>query len=82
MTRTGDLAGPLVVSYTVAGSASAGVDYAPLTGTVTIPDGQASATIAVTPVDDRLAEGPETVSVLLAHDATYVFGGGPSHRHA
>ena len=56
-----------VVSYTVAGSATAGTDYTALSGTVTIPAGSTSATIDVTGiVADSLVEGTETVDITLS----------------
>ncbi|RMF68154.1 MAG: hypothetical protein D6742_05800, partial [Cyanobacteria bacterium J069] len=54
-----------VLSYTVAGTATPGADYTALTGTVTIPAGQLSATIPVTVLDDTLIEGSESVIVTL-----------------
>jgi hypothetical protein len=41
---------------------------------VTIPAGQASATITVTPVNDALVEGPETVILTLVDGASYDLG--------
>ena len=63
----------LVVNYTVDGSASNGVDYANLSGTVTIPAGQSNASIVVAPIQDTVVEGMETVRVTLA-DGPYVVG--------
>ncbi len=56
-----------VISYTVAGTAEPGDgnDYEELSGTVTIPAGQMSAVIDVTPLNDDQTEGPETVIVTL-----------------
>src|SRR5262249_11267825 len=51
--------------YTVGGTAENGVDYHALSGRVTIPSGASSAPIVVEPIDDRLVEGPETVSIRL-----------------
>ena len=56
VTRTGSTAAALTVSYTVGGTATAGSDYTALSGSVTIAAGAASATIAVTPVDDTAVE--------------------------
>jgi CARDB protein len=42
ISRTGTTTGDLIVSYTVSGSASNGVDYGTLSGTATVPNGQAS----------------------------------------
>ncbi len=54
-----------VINYTVAGSASSGNDFTPLSGTVTIAAGDTSAVISVPVADDSLVEGTETVSVSL-----------------
>lgn len=54
-----------VVSYTVAGSATAGVDYSPLSGSVEIPAGQKTATILVSVIKDTIVEEDETVVVTL-----------------
>jgi len=59
-------ASPLLVNFTVSGSATPGIDYASVGTSVTIPAGQNSATVTVTPVADGLPEPPETVVVTLA----------------
>src|SRR5258708_8533880 len=59
--RSGDTGLALVVYYHIGGTASNGVDYETLPGTVTIPGGAASALIEVDPIDDFLVEGTETV---------------------
>ncbi len=41
---------------------------------VTIPAGQSSATITVTPVDDAVTEGNETVVLTLSNSAAYAIG--------
>ncbi len=64
-TRTGPTAGALTVNFTVGGTASAS-DYNALPATVVIPDGLASATLLITPVNDILIEGSETVVITLA----------------
>lgn len=64
---------PLTVYYTVTGStATSGVDYAPLSGSVTIPAGSLSAAFEITPIDDRSDEGAEDVVVTLQDGAGYV----------
>ena len=55
--------GGITVSYSVSGSATAGSDYATLSGAVTIPAGASSATISVDVLDDNVVELPETVLV-------------------
>jgi hypothetical protein len=74
VTRTGNTAAALTVRYTVAGTATAGSDYVALSGQVVIPAGSATATVTVTPIDDAVMEGPETVVVRLATNASYTVG--------
>lgn len=64
--REGDLTGNLVVNYTVSGAANNGVDYVALPGSVTIPSGAASVDIVLTPLNDTLLEGDESVILTLA----------------
>jgi len=61
VTRSGGTGLALVVYYRIGGTASNGVDYQTLPGTVTIPEGAVSALIEVDPIDDLLVEGTETV---------------------
>ena len=59
--RDGSTNDPLLtVFYRMSGTASNGVDYNFLPGTVTIPAEQTSLSIAVQPIDDNLFEGTET----------------------
>lgn len=61
----------LTISYTVGGTATNGVDYSLLSGTLVIPAGQTSATIPVEVVDDNIGEASETVTVTLGQVAGY-----------
>ena len=61
LTRTGATTAALTVSYTVGGTATAGSDYVALSGSVQIPAGAATATVTVTPVNERWSEIDETV---------------------
>src|SRR6266568_3466355 len=63
--RVGPTNVPLTVYYDVGGTASNGVDYAALCGSVIIPSGSFFAPITVTPVDDDEIEGTESVIVGL-----------------
>ncbi len=74
VTRTGATSSALTVSYTVAGNATNGADYATLSGTVMIPAGSTTASIAVTPINDTNLEGDETVQLSLAGTSTYNVG--------
>src|SRR5438552_1364261 len=74
VSRSGDISRDLAVNYLVTGTATSGRDYDPLPGTVPIPAGAASATILLTPRDDLLTEGNETLVVFLADSTTYNVG--------
>ena len=79
VTRTGGgTTSPLTVSYAVSGTATSGSDFATLSGSVTIPTGRTSATIAVTPVDDDTIESDETVVVTLSANPAYIVGASAS----
>jgi hypothetical protein len=67
ITRTGgDLGKDLLVQYTLGGSATNGDDYDALALEATIPAGLKSIKVAVTPKDDDIAEGTETVVLALS----------------
>ncbi|MEW6302831.1 MAG: S8 family serine peptidase [Verrucomicrobiota bacterium] len=72
--RTGDVAGPLVVSYIAGGTADNGVDYQLLGGTATIPAGASSVAVVVQPLDDPLIELPELVILTLSPSPDYDIG--------
>jgi len=75
--RTGAITSSLAVGYTVAsGSGQAsGFDYTPvLNGSATIAPGQSFVDITITPVDDLLVEGPETIALTLTSSSTYSLG--------
>jgi hypothetical protein len=76
-TRSSGPATDLVVSYAVGGTATAGLDYSGLsTGsgvqTVTIPAGQASATITVFPLPDDQEEPDESLDLVLLPSPSYL----------
>lgn len=72
--RIGDFSSALTVNYAVGGTAASGSDYITLSGTVHFDAGSPSETIILTPVDDALMEGDETVIVALAAGAGYQVG--------
>jgi len=65
----GDLSQPLTVNFTVsaASTATAGVDYAPLTSPVTIPAGQSVLLMPIDVFADGLTEGQESIRLLIAN---------------
>src|ERR1043166_1211914 len=72
--RTGDTSQPLPVSWTFSGTAVNGSDYQQLPTTGTIPAGQADADLTITPIDDNIVEGPETVIVTVVSGPGYSAG--------
>ena len=56
---------PTVVAWSIGGSATSGVDYVALSGTVTFAAGSTSQTIDLTVIDDVVVEGPEDVVLTL-----------------
>ena len=78
--QTNNTGSAITINYTVTGSATSTADYTALGGTVDIAAGSDNATITVTPVDDALVEGNETVTVTLAAagGGEYTIGGANS----
>jgi hypothetical protein len=73
--RTAPTNADLIVNCTIGGSASSPADYTiSPTCPVTIPAGSSSITITVTPVDDNIPEGDETVTLTLAAGSGYTIG--------
>ena len=64
----------LALTYTVEGTALPGVDYKPLSGTVTAPAGATTVHIPVTIIDDVLEDNGETVRLKLADGSGYTVG--------
>lgn len=80
-TRSGSTSSPLSVVYTVAtgtGQATSG-DYTPsLTGSQVIPAGAAFVDVTITPVDDAIVEGSETLTLTLSDTGDYDVGASTS----
>ncbi len=67
----GGTTGALDVSYVVSGTAINGTDYDLLSGTITIPDTASGADLIVSPINDALLEGTETVTVTVVAGPGY-----------
>ncbi len=63
--REGETNDSLTVYYATGGTASNGVDYAMLPGSVTIDPGRRTAQIVINPFDENVPECPETVILTL-----------------
>jgi hypothetical protein len=72
--RSGATNDDLTVNYDVGGSATNGVDYVPLPGTVVIPAGQRHVDITVVPIDDGPPDISSTVTLKLTGSTNYVLG--------
>jgi hypothetical protein len=70
-TRIGATNNALNISFTISGTAVAGVRYVALTNSVIIPAGQISVTLPVVAIDDHVVEGEQTVIVSLTENETY-----------
>ncbi len=68
LARAGDQ--PVTVRYaTTTGSATPGLDYTPVSGTLTFPPGASSRTVSVPLLGDALDEGDETLTLTLSAPA-------------
>lgn len=69
---TGD---DLEIDYTIGGTADQGDDYANLSGSVVIEEGESTGTITITPINDDDIESNETVILTLVNGTGYTVGG-------
>jgi hypothetical protein len=63
--RTGNTSRPLLVHYSIGGTASNGLDYRELSGKVVIPAGSGKTNVVIHALADNLIEGLETVVLNL-----------------
>ena len=74
LTRTGNTVNPLTVNYQLSGTAIQGTDYSSLNGTATFAPGSTTTTVTVTPTDDLVFEGNETVILTVTTGTGYNVG--------
>ncbi len=60
-----DASQPLVINYTVGGTATPGLDYVPLPTSVVIPANQTSIEVPVSALSDNFTEGIETILLTI-----------------
>ena len=72
--RTGVVKEAITVEYTVGGTATAGVDYEPLTGRVTIPAGATSAAVTLSPKANPANINNRTALVSITPKPAYGVG--------
>jgi len=80
--RTGATAADLIVTFTLSGTATNGVDYTLVKETITIPAGYEAADLVIQPLANPAQPGNKTVLVKLAPGATPLFDLGKSNRSA
>jgi hypothetical protein len=78
ITRT-NASGDLAVLYAITGTATNGSDYSTLAASVIIPNGQTTATVTVTPINDSSIESSETVILTLQASSGNYNVGTPSN---
>ncbi|MBC8090100.1 MAG: hypothetical protein H7Z40_22815 [Phycisphaerae bacterium] len=71
ITRSGSTAAPFTVAVAMAGSATNGVDYGLVPGSVTFAAGQSVILVQITPVADVLVEGAETATLNIVPNSAY-----------
>ncbi|MEP3373195.1 MAG: Calx-beta domain-containing protein [Maribacter dokdonensis] len=66
---------PIIVEFLIGGTADVGTDFsASSTNAVSIPDGEQEAEVLITPIDDQIQEGTETVIITLQNGIGYSLG--------
>jgi hypothetical protein len=78
LSRSGATTSSLDVNVTVSGTAGNGVDYVTAPSLMTFPAGQAMIEVDVTPIQDAVNEGTETVGLTLQADPDYIIGSASS----
>ncbi|MES2695842.1 MAG: DUF1800 family protein [Verrucomicrobiota bacterium] len=73
-TRVGAVTAPITVGYSVAGSAVAGTDYMPVSGSVTIPAGASTATVEFMPRKNPENINNRTATVSITPQNAYGVG--------
>lgn len=63
--NNGDTSVNLTIDFNIFGTATNGVDYNPIPNSITIPAGQDSINLIVSPISDGLLEGPETIQLVI-----------------
>ena len=74
LTRSVLTTGTTTVSLAISGSATNGSDYTTIANTLTFAPGETTKTITITPLNDSLVEGGETVIATIGSGAGYTIG--------
>ena len=69
--RTGPTTSPLLINFSIGGTATNKVDYPALPTSIIIPKGLSQITLSVKPIDDTIVEGNETVQLSITPALSY-----------
>ncbi len=75
-TRVGAVTAPLTVHYTLGGTAAAGVDFTPLSGSVIIPAGATGATVSLAPLANPANANNRIATLTITPHPSYGVGAG------
>ncbi len=79
--RSGAIKFPLVVDYTIEGSASIGDYDPPLSGSIQFAPGEKTKSLSISAINDTLSEGPESIVLTIA-ERTKQLTETSANRHA
>lgn len=74
ITRVGQTTSSLTVNLAITGTATNGTDYQSVPTSVSFLANETQKDIVITPIDDTLQEGPETVILTIQSSANYFLG--------
>lgn len=74
ITKVDPIGEPLLVNVSITGTATNGVDYQTIPGSITVPSDTSVANVPVTPIDDKLKEDTETVIMTILPGPGYTVG--------
>ena len=69
--RTGDTSQALAVSYAIGGTATNGIDYSAISGSISFAAGSAVVDLSIQTIDDAIVEPTESVIVALQSSSSY-----------
>jgi uncharacterized protein (DUF1800 family) len=73
-TRVGLITAPITIDYTISGTATAGTDFEPLPGRITIPAGATSATVSFVPKANPQNTNNRTATLTITPNNSYGVG--------
>ena len=77
LSRNGPVTSTVTVNYTVSGTATAGVDYVALPGSIVFDAESSTKTIDIIPLSDSFIESGETIIITITPNSNYAVGVSP-----